>query len=93
MKEREIPMAEVQAMLGPDSKRPLSRLLVMFPNLKCLNCTDESGSPYVFRADYGGMHGETQAISSLPTNLIDVLVEMTSNLIDVVHGYGHDSLN
>ena len=83
-------MADVQAVLGPDTERPLARLMAMFRTLRCLRRTDERGFHYVFRAVYGGMHGETEEYDSIPSDLVDVLTEMTSKLIDVVHGHWAD---
>jgi hypothetical protein len=93
MKAQEIPMADLQAVLGPGTERQLARLMVMFPSLRCLRHADEHGSHYVFMADYGGMNGETEAFPSIPSNLVDVLTEMTSKLIDVVHGHWADPRN
>ena len=90
MKAQEIPMADVQAVLGPGTERPLARLMVMFPTLRCLRRTDEHGVHYVFKAEYGGMRAETEEFPSIPSNLIDVLTEMTSKLIEVIHGYWAD---
>ena len=86
-------MADVQAVLGPGTERPLARLMVMFPSLRCLRRADEHGFHYVFMADYGGMHGETEEFPCIPSDLVDVLTEMTSKLIDVVHGHWADPRN
>lgn len=91
MKEREIPMDVMLSLLGPDSAPPLARLTAMFPTLRCVRRINEHGAHFVFKAEYGGMQGETAEFSDLPSDLIDQLIEMTAKLIEVVHGHGPTS--
>ena len=81
-------MSVVLAMLPPGSALPLARLTKMFPTLRCLRRVDQHGSRYLFKAEYGGVCGETEEFSDLPPDLVDVLIEMTAKLIEVVHGHG-----